>query len=163
MENGILGAVDGYFFTGVDAMKVTCSQKPEETVYLKGFVGETYTGSSFEPGDGESFQDTVLAWKTEGDPSVYIQNLPFLRMMYYETTADQPVTAAQITVENKNANTQYTYVPYNASLMTIIRFMAGTILWEDRLPRMIFFLFTGGMPTKRPWKAIVTVRRRMAC
>ena len=116
VENGTLGAVDGYFFTGVDALKVTCSQKPEETVYLKGFVGETYTGSSFEPGDGESFQDTVLAWKTEGEPSVYIQNLPFLRMMYYETTADQPVTAAQITVENKNANTQYTYVPYNAFL-----------------------------------------------
>ena len=33
VENGTLGAVDGYFFTGVDALKVTCSQKPEETVY----------------------------------------------------------------------------------------------------------------------------------
>nr|WP_294528581.1 transglutaminase-like domain-containing protein [uncultured Blautia sp.] len=116
VENGVLGAVDGYYFTGVDALKVTSSQKPKETVYLKGFVGETYTGSSFEPGDGEVFQDTAVAWNTEGDSAVYIQNLPFLRMMYYEKTADQPVTAAQITVENLNANTQYTYVPYNAFL-----------------------------------------------
>ena len=116
VENGTLGAVDGYYFTGVDALKVTSSQKPEETVYLKGFVGETYTGSSFEPGDGELFQDTALSWQTEGAPSVYIQNLPFLRMMYYEKITEQSEAPAQITVENLNANTQYTYVPYNAFL-----------------------------------------------
>ena len=131
VEDGKLGQIDGYYFTGVDALKVTSTQKPQETVYLKGFIGEEYTGSNFESGNEENFQNAAASWRTEGNSSVYIQNLPFLRMMYYENyaaddkegteeTADVSgelqTTAATIKVENLNANTQYTYVPYNAFL-----------------------------------------------
>lgn len=144
VENGTLGAVDGYYFTGMEALRVTSAQMPQETVYLKGYVGQDYTGSSFETGDEESFVNAASSWKTEGNASLYIQNLPFLRMMYYEnytpadsseetgdgteaaeteeTTENVPsseelkTTANTITVENVNANTQYTYVPYQAFL-----------------------------------------------
>ena len=81
VENGVLGAVDGYFFSGTEVLRVTSSQKPRETVYLKGYIGETYTGSCFEAGDAERFQNAAASWKTEGNSSVYVQNLPFLRMM----------------------------------------------------------------------------------
>ena len=55
VEDGKLGQIDGYYFTGVDALKVTSTQKPQETVYLKGFIGEEYTGSSFESGKARLF------------------------------------------------------------------------------------------------------------
>ncbi|MBU5482290.1 transglutaminase domain-containing protein [Blautia sp. MSJ-19] len=123
VENGELGATDGVFFTGMDALRVTSQQMPQETVYLKGYIGETYTGSSFEPGVEENFRNAAATWKTEDDSSRYVQNLPFLRMMYYEnqSTDEQNTeslcsTANQITVENINANTNYTYVPYEAFL-----------------------------------------------
>lgn len=161
VENGVLGAVDGYFFSGTEVLRVTSSQKPRETVYLKGYIGENYTGSCFEAGDAERFQNAAASWKTEGNSSVYVQNLPFLRMMYYEnfgetervqnsggnqgisgngTGQNIPIsgaagtnqknetvaaisannrmegslqtTANTIFVENLNANTAYTYVPY---------------------------------------------------
>lgn len=123
VENGELGATDGVFFTGMDALRVTSQQMPQETVYLKGYIGETYTGSSFEPGVEENFRNAAASWKTEDDSSRYVQNLPFLRMMYYEnqsadgqSTDGLSSTANQITVENINANTKYTYVPYEAFL-----------------------------------------------
>ena len=128
VEDGQLGAVDGYYFTGVNALKVTSDQMPQETVYLKGFIGETYTGSSFVSENEENFQNATASWKTEGQSSTYVQNLPFLRMLYYENyggeqenassgiSGDVQTTANTITVENLNANSQYTYVPYNAFL-----------------------------------------------
>ncbi|MCI8318585.1 MAG: DUF58 domain-containing protein [Lachnospiraceae bacterium] len=134
VENGVLGAVDGYFFSGTEALRVTSSQKPRETVYLKGYIGEQYTGNRFETGSAERFQNASVSWNTEGNSSVYVQNLPFLRMMYYENFGEtEPVensaekqststdngkeeglqtTANTISVENLNANTAYTYVPY---------------------------------------------------
>ncbi|MDO4309055.1 MAG: transglutaminase domain-containing protein [Eubacteriales bacterium] len=125
VEDGTLGAVDGYYFTGVEALRVTSAQKPQETVYLKGFVGETYTGDSFEAGNEKNFVNAAASWKTEGNSALYIQNLPFLRMMYYENfsgenapdeTRELTTSANTITVENLNANTAYTYVPYQAFL-----------------------------------------------
>ena len=128
VEDGQLGAVDGYYFTGVNALKVTSVQMPQETVYLKGFIGETYTGSSFVSENEENFQNAAASWKTEGQSSTYVQNLPFLRMLYYENyggeqenassaiSGEVQTTANTITVENLNANSQYTYVPYNAFL-----------------------------------------------
>lgn len=104
----------------MDALKVTSVQRPSETVYLRGYIGETYTGNSFEPGAEENFQNAAAVWKTDGDSSIYIQNLPFLRTMYYEkqssgeNTGESESAVNQITVENLNANPEYTYVPYDA-------------------------------------------------
>ena len=131
VDNGELGTTDGVFFTGVDALKVTSVQRPSETVYLRGYIGETYTGNSFEPGAEENFQNAAAVWKTDGDSSIYIQNLPFLRTMYYEkqssgeNTGESDSAVNQITVENLNANPEYTYVPYDAFLNDVYQISNG--------------------------------------
>lgn len=131
VDNGELGTTDGVFFTGVDALKVTSVQRPSETVYLRGYIGETYTGNSFEPGAEENFQNAAAVWKTDGDSSIYIQNLPFLRTMYYEkqssgkNAGESESAVNQITVENLNANPEYTYVPYDAFLNDVYQISNG--------------------------------------
>ncbi|RHO79382.1 transglutaminase domain-containing protein [Ruminococcus sp. AF45-4BH] len=102
-----------------------------ETVYLRGYIGETYTGNSFEPGAEENFQNAAAVWKTDGDSSIYIQNLPFLRTMYYEkqssgkNAGESESAVNQITVENLNANPEYTYVPYDAFLNDVYQISNG--------------------------------------
>ena len=115
VENGNLKEAQGYRTAGVDDLKITCSERPEETVYLKAYIGETYTGTSFEKGNEEVFRDTSRSWYSEGDPSLYIQNLPFLRMMYYENsgnTDQKEKGTVKIQVERLEADEDYTYVPY---------------------------------------------------
>ena len=110
---------------------MTSVQRPSETVYLRGYIGETYTGNSFEPGAEENFQNAAAVWKTDGDSSIYIQNLPFLRTMYYEkqssgeNTGESESAVNQITVENLNANPEYTYVPYDAFLNDVYQISNG--------------------------------------
>lgn len=65
-------------------------------------------------------QDAALNWKTEENSLLYLQNLPFLRMMYTQT--QQP---EQMTVERLNANTKYTYVPYQAYLNDYYEMIGG--------------------------------------
>ena len=55
VSDGTLTDQDGFYFGKVQALKVTVSEKPSETVYLKGFIGTDYTGTAFEEADGESF------------------------------------------------------------------------------------------------------------
>lgn len=115
VENGNLKEAQGYRTAGVDDLKITCSERPEETVYLKAYIGETYTGTSFEKGNEEVFRDTSRFWYSEGDPSLYIQNLPFPRMMYYENsgnTDQKEKGTVKIQVERLEADEDYTYVPY---------------------------------------------------
>ena len=173
---GTLGAVEGYFFTGTEALRVTSKQQPPETVYLKGFIGQEYTGTSYQPGEQEDFVNASSSWKTEGDASLYIQNLPFLRMMYYEKyggdetedgaaagggtgsgaetaggstgsgagTADGNVgassTAGMISVQNLNANSAYSYVPYQAFLNDYYQvcggdgYVSGQTVQDDIFP-----------------------------
>ena len=99
---------------------MTTSAQPKEVLYLKGFVGSEYTGDSWKPGDEDALQDAALNWKTEGNSLLYLQNLPFLRMMYTQT--QQP---EQMTVERLNANTKYTYVPYQAYLNDYYEMIGG--------------------------------------
>lgn len=163
VEDGTLGEIDGYFFTGVEALRVTSEQMPMETVYLRGYIGQEYTGSSYELGSETDFANAAASWKTEGNASVYVQNLSFLRMMYYENysgdeeaadedsaspddvSADEgsaslddvsadnssvvsgglQTTSNTILVENLNANSKYTYVPYYAFINDYYQIYGG--------------------------------------
>lgn len=138
VDEGNLGKTEGFNFGNMQALKVTCDTKPDETLYLKGYVGSVYTGNSFGAGSEESFVNAAYSWKTEGDPTLYVQNLPFLRMMYAEnlilsdTEEEDPQmaeeltsTAVELQVENLNANEAYTYVPYNAYLNDYYDVLAG--------------------------------------
>lgn len=139
VDDGTLGEVEGYYFGKVQALKLTAPERPEETVYLKGFIGSIYSGSRFDAVSEEGFLNAAASWNTQDNPGLYVQNLPFLRMMYSENVTfsenENDVTpelagnvessANEITVENLDANEDYTYLPYNAFLNEYYVMLAG--------------------------------------
>lgn len=121
VSDGELGAIAGLAYDQEEALKITCSTAPGEIIYLKGFIGTEYTGSGWEAREEGVFENAVQNWHVENDSVIYIQNLPFLRMMYAEQelvkkTGDSISTPNQITVEKLSTNEAYTYVPYQAFL-----------------------------------------------
>lgn len=139
VDDGTLGEVEGYYFGKVQALKLTAPERPEETVYLKGFVGSLYSGNRFDAIDESVFLNAASNWKTQDNPGLYIQNLPFLRMMYSENVTfseneddvtpelagEVATSAKELTVENLDANDAYTYLPYNAFLNEYYVMLAG--------------------------------------
>lgn len=115
---GELGTVSGVAYETREALRITCDHAPEETVYLKGFVGTEYTGSRWIARDTEDFENAASNWQIEEKASIYIQNLPFLRMMYAakELSENVDLSFNQIQVEPLDANVSFTYVPYQAYL-----------------------------------------------
>ena len=148
VQDGALGDTDGYAVGSLEDLKVTVSEQPAETVYLKGFIGSSYGSNRWQGPSEEHFKSAAMNWRTEDDPMLYIQNLPFLRTMYAQGSmssgqdvADQPVTgepasgqqAAEMTVERLNASSEYTYVPYNAYLNEYYELSGGdgAVLGQD--------------------------------
>lgn len=150
VSDGVLGDVDGTAYDEVESLKVTVSEKPTEILYLKGYVGADYTQNRWSMGDADSLTDAALNWKTDGDSLLYIQNMPFLRMMYVQSRMggdfasgdaaldgsgavdgsdagemSEAVSSRTISVERLNANTAYTYVPYQAYLNDYYDIMGG--------------------------------------
>lgn len=148
VDDGNLGQSKGYYFGSAKALKLTSTKKPEETVYLKGYIGTDYTGNSFEAASETVFLNAALNWKIEDHPALYIQNLSFLRMAYAENVSfgeeEVPALSGEITaaaqelkVEKIDANDAYTYLPYYAFLNEYYEILAGDgavkgqTLWED--------------------------------
>ena len=108
VEDGSLTRGDGLALTGLEDIMVTTDAKPEETVYLRGFIGVDYDGTSWRAGNAAAFDSAAANWKTDGDGRLAIANLPFLRAAY---SGAQP---QQMTVHRLHANDAYTFAPYNA-------------------------------------------------
>lgn len=127
VSDGVLGDVDGTAYDEVESLKVTVSEKPTEILYLKGYVGADYTQNRWGMGDADSLTDAALNWKTDGDSLLYIRNMPFLRMMYVNSNmgGKEAVSSRTISVERLNANTAYTYVPYQAYLNDYYDILGG--------------------------------------
>lgn len=144
VQDGALGDTDGYAVGSLEDLKVTVSEQPADTVYLKGFIGSSYGSNRWQSPSEERFKSAMMNWHTEDDPTLYIQNLPFLRTMYAQEalSADQPA-AAEMTVERLNASSEYTYVPYNAYLNEYYELSGGdgAVLGQD-VQDDIFFFYT---------------------
>ena len=134
VQDGALGDTDGYAVGSLEDLKVTVSEQPADTVYLKGFIGSSYGSNRWQSPSEERFKRAAMNWQTEDDPTLYIQNLPFLRTMYAQEalSADQPA-ASEMTVERMNASSEYTYVPYNAYLNEYYELSGGdgAVLGQD--------------------------------
>ncbi len=134
VQDGALGDTDGYAVGSLEDLKVTVSEQPADTVYLKGFIGSSYGSNRWQAPSEERFKSAAMNWHTEDDPTLYIQNLPFLRTMYAQEalSADQPA-ASEMTVERMNASSEYTYVPYNAYLNEYYELSGGdgAVLGQD--------------------------------
>lgn len=138
VDEGELGKTEGFYFGNTKALKITCNEKPEETIYLKGYVGSIYTGTSFDAINSAPLENASSGWNIEGNALLYLQNLPFLRMMYAENLiisegteddlkmSEEIISSAlEMKIENLNANTTYTYVPYNTFLNDYYELLAG--------------------------------------
>lgn len=126
VSEGFLGDTEGYALEKVEDLRLTSSSQPEETIYLKGYVGNSYEGDRWLAAEEERFQDAALNWKTEGDPRLYIQNLPFLRALYIEKdTGAEESRMQQLTVERLHADSGYTYYPYCSYLNEYYQVQGG--------------------------------------
>lgn len=121
VSQGKLGEVSGFSYDNTEALQLTCSRKPQETVYLKGFIGTEYTGSQWIARDTKEFENVVKNWEIQDNPLIYIQNLPFLRMLYAQNTLGEDDNSRlnspiEMAVKRLDANVDYTYVPYQTFL-----------------------------------------------
>lgn len=173
VSDGELGDVDGTAYDEVESLKVTVSEKPTEILYLKGYVGADYTQNRWRMGDADSLTDAALNWKTDGDSLLYIQNMPFLRMMYVQSRMDgaalddagdgdgsdaeegeEAVSSRTISVERLNANTAYTYVPYQAYLNDYYNILGGDCSVQGQTAqddRYEYFENSTYMDTMKKW------------
>ena len=116
VADGSLTDSDGYLISGVEDLSLSCTKKPEETLYLRGFIGGSYEKNQWLEPEEAVFQSAAANWATEGNAGIYLYNLPFLRMLYEENEAGQESTYGELTVERLNANESYTYTPYGSYL-----------------------------------------------
>lgn len=121
VSHGELGEVSGFSYDNTEALQLICSRKPQETVYLKGFIGTEYAGSQWKERDKKEFENIVENWNIKENPLIYIQNLPFLRMLYAqkmlgEDDGSRLNNPVEMTVRRLDANIDYTYVPYQTFL-----------------------------------------------
>lgn len=111
VADGALGNVDGYAIKDIEDLKIIVTNKPTETIYLKGFVGSGYQDNHWLTPTEEGFINTSLTWPVDGDVRIYMQNLSFLRKLYTENETSQS-DMETISVIRLNASSKYTYVPY---------------------------------------------------
>ena len=109
VADGSLAQGGGLQLRGVEDLALTASDQPEETVYLRGFIGGSYDGTAWQAPDAAAFDSAAMNWKTEDDARLTIASLAFLRAAYDGTAEPQ-----SLTVERLNAGDAYTYAPYNA-------------------------------------------------
>lgn len=116
VSDGSLNDTAGYLISGVEDLSLSCTKKPQETIYLRGFIGGSYEQNQWKQPEERVFSSAAANWSTEGDASIYLYNLPFLRMLYEENEAGVGSSMAELTVVRLNANDQYTYTPYGSYL-----------------------------------------------
>ena len=117
VQDGVLGDTDGYAVGTLEDLKITVTKAPEETVYLKGFIGSSYGNNRWQAPLEEHLKSAAVNWNIEDDPLLYVQNLPFLRTLYAAENSGMGAEGmAEMTVERLNASSAYTYVPYNTYL-----------------------------------------------
>lgn len=150
VQDGSILGESGYLLEGVEDLRLTLTQKPENALFLKGYVGATYENGAWVPGHAYSFDGAAINWNTDGSPRLFIQNLPFLRTTFslsQSGAGEESIASAmsafsvnpvQLYVQRINANDGYTYVPYGAYLNDYYQveagdgYVAGQHAQEDR-------------------------------
>ena len=99
-----------------EALRLTVSRQPSETVYLKGFVGGLYQGNYWQEISDEDFQSAVESWSSlpEGvSTEEYRELLQQYPYWWQEALGRQPDF---FRLELANVNGSYAYLPYFSSL-----------------------------------------------
>lgn len=112
------GAVDGSLnrgeldFDGTKELCVTIDYQTERAIYLKGYVGDIYTGEEWEPVDGDALLDYAAAedWaygEDELSQMISDQTYDILDSGIGLTYQEQ-----HMTMERVHASRKYAYLPY---------------------------------------------------
>ena len=113
LEGGIgegdLRNLSGYHPQGVVEMEVAVDELPKSTVYLKAFVGTTYTGSKWKELKTSEFSD-VISPIFGGTKRRELMNEPFDRI----EKGNNNLTKQQMTITIKNASAGYGCLLYTS-------------------------------------------------
>lgn len=140
VRDGALNESDGYVISGVEDLQLTLSQKPGETLYLRGWVGNTYQEGQWRMTDGSNLLQAATGWHVEGAPELYLYNLPFLRTVYIDPLA-RPV---ELTVTLLSGETACAFLPYGVYLSDLytVRDGDGAVTGGEALNQQLLFFPT---------------------
>lgn len=103
MNDGQLGKIDSFAEEDGEHLKVWVSQKPEERIYLQGYIGTEYQGDEWESADPDQFLRWVMG-------SGYTREK--IRNLQYDLLAESIQEHPFMSIQNIAANPDYQYRPY---------------------------------------------------
>lgn len=110
--NGTLGQKDTVKFTGDERLLLQSTIIPSNDIYLKGYVGSTYTGQSWDRLDSKVFKSPIFdAFK---DNNIYPQSVPYLqldKLLNFDMTI-KPIRKSKTTLVPyySNVDSSFSYV-----------------------------------------------------
>lgn len=119
INHGKLGEFDEIYFDGKTVLQATLP-KPEETVYLRGFVGSVYTGNSWKPlssGKQRELEEIHKNFSNDGLSSLLFDG-------YSLKHSGSSMPKYSFSIKNVTAGREYLYMPYNLVPESVSRYTA---------------------------------------
>ena len=121
INHGKLGEFDEIYFDGKTVLQVTLP-KPDETVYLRGFVGSVYNGNSWKPlssGKQNELEEIYGNFTNDGLSALLLDG-------YSLKYSGSSMPKYSFSVRNVSAGKDYLYMPYNLVPESVLRYTAET-------------------------------------
>lgn len=117
INHGKLGEFDEIYFDGKTVLQVTLPE-PDETVYLRGFVGSVYTGNSWKPlpsGKQRELEEIYANFTTDGLSALLFDG-------YSLKNSGSSMSTYTFYVKNISAGREFLYMPYNLVPESVSRY-----------------------------------------
>ncbi|TGY98099.1 DUF4129 domain-containing protein [Petralouisia muris] len=102
--------------TGKELFRITTDKRPEQTFYIRGFIGGDYAGGSWKAVSKQEFSDWAQNQGISNQAGrEAVQNYPYQTLKEREKT-DQGYVARDVTIELKNPVSGYTLSPYYSEI-----------------------------------------------
>ena len=96
-------------YDGTKELRVTIDYQPAEALYLRGFIGDTYTGKKWETADGEELYTWAEEQRwTRENPDKTVANMSYEILEQYAARARE----CHMILERVHASRKYAYLPY---------------------------------------------------
>lgn len=111
VAEGDLSSVTSFRPSGDKAMEIIVTERPSESIYLKAFVGTTYTGKEWEKLGTLEFAKIILPIGGASDKRS-LMGEPFRRIAEGENGLQEQ----QMEIQLEGASSKYAYTPYYAEI-----------------------------------------------
>lgn len=102
-------------YMGIETLQITMDQLPNQTTYLKGFVGSDYSFSKWEPISQDNFQKASAAWANSSSPEQDLSNMPYQIFQKIEQKFHIPPLRNTL-LKYTHTNMEYSYFPYGSKI-----------------------------------------------